>query len=107
MRVRTVDDLGTLARAARISRGWSQQQAADQAGVSRRFVNMFEGGGHRNAEVWRALALLGALGVEVVGTVPPAASDGQGHAQAQVAAPAPPDGFDLHGHLASFRKQDE
>jgi HTH-type transcriptional regulator/antitoxin HipB len=68
--VRTPTDIGALARAGRIARGWNQQQAANAAGVSRRFVNMVEGGQHRGAELWRVLALLDALGVELKASLP-------------------------------------
>lgn len=68
-RVKTVSDVADLVRAARIARGWSQQQAANAAGVSRRFVNMVEGG-HATAEVGRVLALLASLGIRLTGTLP-------------------------------------
>jgi transcriptional regulator with XRE-family HTH domain len=54
-------DLEAVVRATRAARGWTQQEAADAAGVSRRFVNMVEGGRHPNAENWRVLALMDAL----------------------------------------------
>lgn len=102
--VRSTASLGAVARAARIRRGWSQQRAADEAGVSRRFVNMLESGQHRNAELWRVLALLEAVGVELAASLdaasPAAASPaGPSHTPAGEA-------FDLDTHLSSFRTGD-
>lgn len=113
--VRTPTDIGALARAARIARGWNQQQAANAAGVSRRFVNMVEGGQHRSAELWRVLALLDALGVElkaslhaitsVTARITTTASGAAEHHE-----PVPPevapavDNFDLDAHLDAFRR---
>jgi transcriptional regulator with XRE-family HTH domain len=97
--VRTPADLGAMARAARTARGWSQQEAADAAGVSRRFVNMVEGGQHPNAEVWRVLALMNALGAPLHAALPEAAS-----ATAHTRTTAD---FDLDAHLGTFRKEGE
>lgn len=109
--VRTPVELGALAHAARMARGWNQQQAADAAGVSRRFVSLLESGTHANAEVWRVLAVLNALGVEISATLPPTASrsprsstpNGAGSTAEPTPAPHLPDGFDLDAHLSSFR----
>ena len=110
--IRSTASLGALARAARLGQGWSQQQAADEAGVSRRFVNMLESGEHRNAELWRVLALLEALGVELSGSIPVAPETVQAAAQVGDARTSTPedlgegtraDGFDLDAHLAGFR----
>ncbi|MGB7980207.1 MAG: helix-turn-helix domain-containing protein [Candidatus Nanopelagicales bacterium] len=99
--VRSTAAVGAVARAARIRLGWSQQQAADQAGVSRRFVNMLEGGEHRNAELWRVLALLEALGVELL----TAGSDGSAGGTTEASPTSSGgDGFDLDRHLSGFRK---
>jgi|GEM_PF-568293 transcriptional regulator with XRE-family HTH domain len=105
-RVRTSAEVGALARAARTARGWSQEQAADAAGVSRRFVTRLESGGHVNAELWRVLALLDAVGAELVGTVPA----GSRPPAVEAAEPpgtgsATPDGFDLDNHLTRFRPE--
>jgi transcriptional regulator with XRE-family HTH domain len=108
--VRTPADLGALAAAGRAARGWSQQEAADAAGVSRRFVNLLESGRHVNAELWRVLALLDALGVQVVGAVPsgsPAEAGGDGGPPWASTEPAAPDDFDLDAHLSAFRAGDE
>lgn len=117
-RMTTPAELGALARAARRIRGWSQQQAADAAGVSRRFVNMLEGGEHRNAEVWRVLALLNALDVELVGTAPttadvtveittPASATVEHSTQPLVRELPPSDDFDLDAHIETFRVDGE
>lgn len=114
--VRTPADLGAMARAARTARGWTQQEAADTAGVSRRFVNMFEGGQHPNAEVWRVLALMNALGAPLHATVPKAAA-AMAHVTAiatGTASSREPEAdhtsttaadFDLDAHLGAFRKE--
>lgn len=107
--VRTAAEVGALARAARTARGWNQQQAADAAGLSRKFVNLLEGGEHTNAELWRVLALLDAVGVELNGTAPtrvpapPAEAAGTAPAAAPPAPATPPGGFDLDAHLDAFR----
>lgn len=69
MTLRTTAELGALARAARRTLGWTQEQAAYEAGVSRQFVIALEGGRHPNAELWRVLAVLSAVGVTLSGSV--------------------------------------
>jgi len=106
--VRTPVELGALAQAARAARGWSQQQAADAAGVSRRFVSLLESGTHANAEVWRVLAVLSALGVELSAALPSTAASAPepsipDDAGSTAEPPLLPDGFDLDAHLSSFR----
>ena len=114
--VRTPADLGAMARAARTVRGWSQQEAADAAGVSRRFVNMVEGGKHPNAEVWRVLALMNALGAPLhvavpatasttVRVTPTASATVTVHGTAPGQVPGSADDFDLAAHLDGFRKE--
>lgn len=108
MQVRTPAELGALARAARTARGWNQQKAADAAGVSRRFVNMLEGGAHGNAEMWRVLALLEALGVALTGTLPSESPSGpRAPTETSSSGTAAPDGFDLDAHLDAFRPDRE
>ena len=110
--VRTAADVGAIARAARRARGWNQQQAADAAGISRRFVNMLEGGGHTNAELWRVLALLDAVGIELHGKTQTPTPARRAEDAGTVTVPAPPDparppgGFDLDAHLDAFRDND-
>ena len=96
--IEDVTDLSRILRTARARNGWSQQEAADAAGVSRRLVNLLEGGRHPNAEVWRVLALLNALDVPLradlvddVSSVPP------------LGPIANQDDIDLDAYLATFR----
>jgi len=98
--IRSTASVAAVARAARLRRAWSQQQAADSAGVSRRFVSMLESGVHRNAELWRVLALLDALGVELVVSQDETSSD-PGLSSGREPKTAP---FDLNQYLAQFRK---
>ena len=98
MEIEDVTDLSQILRAARARNGWSQQEPADAAGVSRRLVNLLEGGRHPNAEVWRVLALLNALDVPLradlvddVSSVPP------------LGPIANQDDIDLDAYLATFR----
>lgn len=98
-RVRTANDVAELVRAARSARGWSQQRAAHAAGVSRRFVNMVEGG-HPTAEVGLVLTLLASLGVSLTGalhTESPATPDA-GSERADL-----PGEIDLDAYLSTFR----
>lgn len=107
--VSTVADLGDVVRSARRAHGWSQQRAADAAGVSRRFVNMVEGGQHANAEVGRVLSLLDALGVRLGAAVPATQSDSLSAVDVPGGAPAGStvgsgdDDVDLDGYLETFR----
>ena len=98
MEIADITDLGQVLGAARASRGWSQQQAAVAAGVSRRLVNLLEGGQHPNAEVWRVLALLNALGVLLLAEPFHEASADQPSDDV-----GNQDDIDLDAHLASFR----
>lgn len=104
-RVRTVGDVGGLARAVRIARGWSQRQAGDAAGVSRRFVNMLEGGQHANAEIGRVLALLDALGVRLTATLP--GEDATAPAAPPARDAGASDEIDLGAYLSTFRTPPE
>ena len=107
-RMTTPAELGALGRAARQARGWTQQQAADESGVSRRFVNLFEGGEHRNAEVWRVLALLNALDVELIGIAPTTASSTVKNSPQPIALElSTPEELDLNAHLETFRTDGE
>jgi HTH-type transcriptional regulator / antitoxin HipB len=64
MRLRTIADLGTLIRSARLARGWSQDQLAGRAGVSRRWVSEIEGG-KSTAQIGKILVALDALDIEL------------------------------------------
>lgn len=101
--VRSPASIGAVARGARLQHGWSQQQAADHAGVSRRFVNRLESGEHRNAELWRVLKLLEALGVKLLAaTMEPSTADRFPPDQSTTSA----DTFNLNRHLSDFRQTD-
>jgi HTH-type transcriptional regulator/antitoxin HipB len=65
MKIRTLQDLMSLVAARRRELAWSQAELASHAGVSRRWVSMFESG-HEKAEVGRVLAVLDALGVSLM-----------------------------------------
>ena len=103
--IATTATLGALARAARLARNWTQQQAADAAGVSRRFVSMFESGDHRNAELWRVLALLAALDVEVTAVHGRAGTSINRDASRDQSMSRPAPAFDLNRYLASLRSE--
>ena len=97
MKVQTVADFGGIAREARSRRGWTQQQAADAAGVARTFVVALEGGQHTAGELWRVLAVLAALEVTLDATVEnrdTVATETSSNSETA---------FDLDTHLASFR----
>jgi transcriptional regulator with XRE-family HTH domain len=100
MRIASTADLGALIRRARLARGWSQQQAGDAAGVSRRLVNLIEGGNHPNAETWRVLALLTAVGVRLDGVIDPQTPEPTA-VDPRIAREA--DDLDLDEYLARFR----
>jgi HTH-type transcriptional regulator/antitoxin HipB len=57
-------DLGASLREARVRAGLTQQQAADAAGVGRRFVVIVEGG-HERAELGKVLRLAAAVGLRL------------------------------------------
>jgi HTH-type transcriptional regulator / antitoxin HipB len=63
-RVRTASDLGAALVQARRERGLSQQELAEQAGVSRRWLSSVERGQNLRAEFTLVLQLLRALGTE-------------------------------------------
>ena len=62
--VRSSEDLGLAVASARKSRGFSQQQFADLAGVGRRFVSDLENG-KSTAEIGKVLQVLTALGIDM------------------------------------------
>lgn len=111
--LRTVGELGALARAARRALGWTQEQAAREAGVSRQFIIALESGRHPNAELWRVLAVLSAVGVTLSGSVGdervsrsgrPSIEPRTSSADSPRATPgdASEAEFDLDRHLATF-----
>lgn len=64
MRVRTARDLGAVVRAEREDRGWSQQELAAAAGVSKRWLVAVEAG-KPGAEIGLVLRTLHALDLEL------------------------------------------
>ncbi len=101
MDIHDTPDLGRVIHAARVRRGWSEQQAATAAGISRRLVNQIEGGKHPNAEMWRVLALLRALDVRLRADISSTADiSAQTHSVGAV-TPTTAD-FDLDAHVARF-----
>lgn len=67
MRVRTIRELGLLARAQRRALGLSMQALAEQAGCSRQWIAAFEGGSDR-LEVALVLRTLNVLGIRLDAT---------------------------------------
>ena len=59
--VADVKALGAAIRMHRSTRGWTQAELAERAGVSRRFVSELEAGERTGAELARVLAVLRAL----------------------------------------------
>lgn len=64
MDITTLQDLRVLVKSRRNDLRLSQEALASRAGVSRRWVSMFETG-HETAEVGRLLAVLQALGIHL------------------------------------------
>ncbi len=62
MRIKTVGDLGNLVRDQRKTRGWSQSQLAERAGVSRLWVGQFENG-KESVELGLVIKTLRALDI--------------------------------------------
>ncbi len=61
----TVSQFGAAVREARTRCGLTQQELADRAHVSRRWLGMFENGKTLGAELGKVLALVEALGMEL------------------------------------------
>jgi len=99
-RVRTAQDVADAVRTARTTRGWTQQEAADAAGVSRRFVNMVEGV-HPTAELGRVLDLLDALEIHLTAAL--TTDDAATTTTAPARPNLDPDELDLDAYLSSFR----
>jgi y4mF family transcriptional regulator len=70
MRVETTRDVGGLIREARRARGMTQEDLADSAGVTRRWLTDIERGIKARAELGLVLATLSTLGVELEATYP-------------------------------------
>jgi y4mF family transcriptional regulator len=65
VRLTSIADIAAAVRGRRMDLGLSQGDLAERAGVSRRWVNQFEGGGRTTAEVGAILAVLDALGLDL------------------------------------------
>lgn len=64
-RVRSVSQLGAAVREARDKAGLTQQQLADKAGVSRRWLSTLENGQNLGAELTKVFRAVDALGLEL------------------------------------------
>lgn len=60
---RTVDELATAVRDARLAAGMSQSELAEAAHLNRSWVSLFEGGHTPGASLNKVLAMLDALGI--------------------------------------------
>ena len=60
MKIRTVNELGATIRRARKQRGWTQDQLAERAGISRRTLVALEGGSPRG-EIGIVVRVIAAL----------------------------------------------
>ena len=61
----TVPQFGAAVREARTRADLTQQELADRAHVSRRWLGMFENGKNLGAELSKVMALVDALGMEL------------------------------------------
>lgn len=71
--IRSVRDVGALISDARRERGWTQQQLADAAGVSRHWLGAVERGDRSGAELTLVLHTLATLEVTLVASAPSSA----------------------------------
>lgn len=89
MRVRTMRDVGSVIRAARLAQGLSQEALAARAGVTRRWISAIEGG-KSSADLALVLGTLDVLRIELhSGSPDPTGSH-------------PLDVIDLDAHLAAY-----
>ena len=79
MQVSTPSQLGAAVRRLRRDRGLTQRQLADSAGISTRWLVMFENGQNAGAEVSKIFDVLRALGktVEVVPSPEPSPEEAE------------------------------
>lgn len=94
MRVVSVRDLQSLARARRKHLGLSQDDLAARMGVSRKWVYTFETGSPNAVELSFVLRMLAALGLELDVATP----DARPYVDTQAAAPT----IDLEVHLSDI-----
>jgi len=64
MKIRTVNELGATIRRARKQRGWTQDDLAERAGISRRTLVTIEGGNPRG-EIGIVVRVIAALDREI------------------------------------------
>lgn len=64
-RARTISDIATAVRDARIAAGMSQAELAAAAGLTRPWVSLFESGRTPNASLSKVLAMMDVLGMTV------------------------------------------
>lgn len=64
----TLAGLATLLIQARIARGWTQKQLADELGVAEQQVQRYEATEYRSASLARICDVAAALGVDIVET---------------------------------------
>lgn len=125
--IRSVRDLAALVRTARLSRGWTQDELAHRAQVSRKWLSQLERGTHQRAELGHVLAVLRALDVHLTADLatdlppapaPPAPQRPPSRQRPAITSPdtaadatpaaetgPPDDDFNLDAHIASFRDQ--
>lgn len=87
MRMDTIDDVGLYLREVRRRAGLTQQEAADRAGLSRRWLSDFEGG-KPTVELRLVIRLAAALSMRID------------------ISPAPRAEFDLDEYLTRFDSRD-
>lgn len=97
MRIASIGDAGSVARARRMELGLTQSEVARRVGVSRVWLYQFERGGKLGSELALVLRLFDALGLQLT-AVPRGATlpDALG-------TPDESDVVDLDAHLARFR----
>lgn len=71
--ITSIDDLADALVKARIARGWTQKQLAEELGVTEQMVQRDEAGGYQRASVARLADVADALGFELHGRLQPAA----------------------------------
>lgn len=63
--IRTIGEMGAGVRGYRLAKGWTQEELALRAGVSRRWVITLEKGQVSGAELSKVLRVLSVLSVEL------------------------------------------
>ena len=71
MQLKTTNDVGSLIRDHRMKRGWTQEELATRAGVSRLWIAQLEKG-KSTAQIGLALRTLKELGVVIDASIPEA-----------------------------------